>query len=157
VPPSINLRRSAIRKLVAEAAKNELLDRSVTQGIVSTQERPPIRRQGRNWLTPEQARDLLAQPEIETTEGKRDQAILAVPFGLRPAPERARGARVDAHPAARRPLVFVDLVGKGKRIRTVPIPPFVKVAIDAWTAAAGRALYFGGCVVENIRRRRRKR
>ena len=33
--------------------------------------------------------------------------------------------------------VFVDLVGKGKRIRTVPIPPFVKVVIDAWTAAAG--------------------
>ena len=33
--------------------------------------------------------------------------------------------------------MWVDLVGKGKRIRTVPIPPFVKVAIDAWTAAAG--------------------
>jgi integrase len=33
--------------------------------------------------------------------------------------------------------VFVDLMGKGKRIRTVPIPPFVKVATDAWTAAAG--------------------
>ena len=32
---------------------------------------------------------------------------------------------------------FVDLVGNGKRIRTVPIPPFVKVSIDAWTAAAG--------------------
>jgi integrase len=33
--------------------------------------------------------------------------------------------------------VFVGLVGKGKRVRTVSIPPFVKVAIDAWTAAAG--------------------
>ena len=33
--------------------------------------------------------------------------------------------------------MFIDLVGKGKRIQTVPIPPFVKVAIDAWTAAAG--------------------
>jgi hypothetical protein len=32
--------------------------------------------------------------------------------------------------------VFVDLMGKGK-IRTVAIPRFVKVAIDAWTAAAG--------------------
>jgi len=33
--------------------------------------------------------------------------------------------------------VFVDLLGKGKRIRMVPTPPFVRVAIDAWTAAAG--------------------
>ena len=51
--------------------------------------------------------------------------------------------------------MFVDLVGKGKRIRTVPIPPFVKVAIDTWTAAAGyrRAPCFGGCVAVNIRKR----
>src|SRR5262249_42859823 len=32
---SINLRLSAIRKLAAEAAENDLLDRSVAQGIVS--------------------------------------------------------------------------------------------------------------------------
>ena len=42
--------------------------------------------------------------------------------------------------------VFVDLVGKGKRIRTVPIPPFVKVAIDAWTTAHSSA-------VSSLRRR----
>jgi hypothetical protein len=51
-------------------------------------------------------------------------------FGRRPAPEQL--ASLDcAHiqqPDGR--WVFVDLVGKGKRIRTVPIPPFVKVAID---------------------------
>jgi hypothetical protein len=34
-PPSINLRLSAIRKLAAEAAENDLLDRSVAQGVVS--------------------------------------------------------------------------------------------------------------------------
>ena len=31
----------------------------------------------------------------------------------------------------------VDLVGKHGRIRTVPMPTWVKVAIDAWTSAAG--------------------
>jgi site-specific recombinase XerD len=31
--------------------------------------------------TREQARNLLAQPEIDTTEGKRDRAILAVLLG----------------------------------------------------------------------------
>ena len=33
-PASINLRLSAIRKLATEAAENDLLDRSVAQGIV---------------------------------------------------------------------------------------------------------------------------
>jgi hypothetical protein len=57
-----------------------------------------------NWLTREQARDLLAQPELDTMEGKRDRAILALTSRLRAAPERARGAQLQAHPAARRPL-----------------------------------------------------
>jgi integrase len=33
--------------------------------------------------------------------------------------------------------VIVDLVGKHGRVRTIPVPTWVKVAIDAWTAAAG--------------------
>jgi integrase len=32
---------------------------------------------------------------------------------------------------------IVDLVGKHGRVRTVPMPTWVKVAIDAWTSAAG--------------------
>ena len=35
--------------------------------------------------------------------------------------------------------VIVDLVGKGNRIRTVPIPTWVKLAIDKWQAAARRS------------------
>ena len=47
--------------------------------------------------------------------------------------------------------VLVDLVGKGRRIRTVPIPPFVKAAIDAWTAAAG---LFESPLFRPVRRRK---
>ena len=32
---------------------------------------------------------------------------------------------------------IVDLVGKHGRVRTVPVPAWTKVAIDAWTLAAG--------------------
>jgi hypothetical protein len=32
---------------------------------------------------------------------------------------------------------IVDLVGKGRRVRTVPIPHWVKQALDRWIAAAG--------------------
>jgi hypothetical protein len=31
----------------------------------------------------------------------------------------------------------VDLIGKGGHIRTVPIPEWVKAALDQWTRAAG--------------------
>jgi integrase len=34
---------------------------------------------------------------------------------------------------------IVDLVGKHGRVRTVPMPTWSKVAIDAWTSAAGIA------------------
>jgi site-specific recombinase XerD len=33
-------------------------------------------------------------------------------------------------------LAIVDLIGKGGHIRTVPIPSWVKVALDEWTTAA---------------------
>jgi integrase len=33
--------------------------------------------------------------------------------------------------------VIADLIGKRKRIRTVPIPGWTKASIDHWTAAAG--------------------
>jgi integrase len=29
--------------------------------------------------------------------------------------------------------VIADLVGKGGHVRTVPVPTWVKVAVDAWT------------------------
>jgi integrase len=33
-------------------------------------------------------------------------------------------------------LLIADLVGKAGHVRTVPIPTWVKAAVDAWTAAA---------------------
>lgn len=32
--------------------------------------------------------------------------------------------------------LFADLIGKGKHIRTVPVPALVKLTVDTWTAAA---------------------
>lgn len=150
-PASVNLRLSAIRKLADEAAENGLLDRGVAQGIVSLKGvRQPGNRAG-NWLTREQARNLLAQPDSKTLEGKRDRAILAVLLGC--ALRRSELAALQFPDIQQRDgrWVFVDLEGKGKRIRTVPIPPFVKAAIDAWTAAAKIA---EGALFRRVRERK---
>jgi integrase len=104
-----------------------------------------------NWLTREQAHELLAEPEIESIEGKRDRAILAVLLGC--ALRRSELASLECAHIQQRDgrWVFIDLRGKGRRIRTVPIPPFVKVAIDAWTAAAGLS---EGPLFRRVRRRK---
>jgi site-specific recombinase XerC len=112
-PPSINLRLSAIRKLAAEAAENDLLDRSAAQGIVSLKGVHQSGDRAGNWVTREQARDLLAQPELETIEGKQDRGILTVLLGcaLR---RRELAALACGHIQQRDGRwVFVDLVGKG--------------------------------------------
>jgi integrase len=126
---------------ILSIGQNDLLDRSVDQGIVSLK---GVRQSGDragNWLTWEQARDLLAQPEIETMEGKQDRAILAVLLGC--ALRRSELASLECGHIQQRDgrWVFVDLVGKGKRVRTVPIPPFVKVRTPArsWLMRSSRS------------------
>jgi integrase len=78
----------------------------------------------------EQKRYFVAQPGIETVEGKWDRAILAVLLDC--ALRRSELTALESRHIQQRDgrWVFIDLVGKGKSVRTVPIPPFVKVAID---------------------------
>ena len=47
------------------------------------------------------------------------------------------GLEVDEIPMRLGHWAVVDLIGKGGHIRTVPIPLWVKAALDQWTAAAG--------------------
>jgi integrase len=53
---------------------------------------------------------------------------------LRTSPRRALGPLRRVNPEEH--WVIADLVGKGGHVRTVPIPTWVKAAVDAWTAAA---------------------
>ena len=149
-PASVNLRLSALRKLAGEAAENGLLDRTIAQAITTLKGVRQAGARAGNWLTREQARDLLAQPDAKTREGLRDRAILAVLIGC--GLRRSELAALDCCHIQQRDArwVFIDLVGKGQRIRTVAIPPFVKVTIDAWSVAAG---INSGPLFRRVRRR----
>jgi len=129
---SVNLALSAIRKLATEAADNGYLDPTAAAGVerVSGVSRRGVRTG--NWLIREQAQLLIDAPDVSTLKGLRDRAILAVMVGggLRRA-EVARLVWGDVQMREAR-WVIVDLVGKGNRVRTVPIPSWVKVALDAW-------------------------
>jgi integrase len=146
-PAAVNLRLSAIRKLAREAADNGLLAPELAAGIVRV---PGIRRLGSrtgSWLTLPQAEQLIAAPAAATLKGKRDRAVLAVLIGcgLR---RRETAALTWEHFQQREGRwVILDLVGKGGRIRTVPVPSWAKAAVDVWTAAAGIA---GGLVFRSL-------
>jgi integrase len=136
-PASINLRMSAIRKLAQEAADNGLIDQTIANGVSRVH---GVKSQGvraGNWLTKSQAQSLLLAPNIETLKGLRDRAILAVMIGggLR---RSEVAALTFAHIQQRDGRwVIVDITGKGNRVRSVPIPSWVKLAIDEWTESAG--------------------
>ena len=44
--------------------------------------------------------------------------------------------KVDDFQIREEHCVIADLIGKGKHIRTVPVPSWVKRTLDAWTASA---------------------
>jgi len=91
-----------------------------------------------NWLTRAQAEALINCPDGSTLKGKRNRAVLAllVGCGLR------RGEAVSltlAHIQQRDGRwVIVDLRGKHGRVRTIPMPAWVKLAVDLWLETATR-------------------
>ncbi len=146
-PSTINLRLSAIRKLAREAADNRLIDLTLAQGIARVKGVKSAGVRTGNWLTREQAQELLNAPDTSTLKGLRDRAILAVLIGC--GLRRSEAAALTlAHVQQREGRwVIVDLRGKGNRTRTVPMPSWAKAAIDAWAEAAGIA---EGCIFRSV-------
>ena len=135
-PSTINVRLSAVRKMVGEARRAGMIGQEEAASLTDI---PNIRQKGTrlgNWLTREQAKDLLTVPDRSTLKGKRDYVILALLVGC--ALRRNELAELDVETIQQREdrWVLADLEGKGRRIRTVAIPIWVKKGIDAWVTAA---------------------
>jgi integrase len=136
---SINVRITAVRKLAVEAADNGLLAPELANGITRVKGVASKGVRLGNWLTAKQAQALLNAPDAATDKGLRDRAILAVLLGC--GLRRSEVAALTFKHIQQRDgrWCIVDLVGKHGRVRTVPMPTWVKVAIDAWALAAGIA------------------
>src|SRR6476660_871501 len=134
---SIIIRMSAIRKLATEAADNGLLAPAMADGIRRVKGVKSIGVRTGNWLSLRQAQALLSAPDVTTIKGLRDRAILAVLLGCGLRRSEVAALTMDHVQQRDGRWCIVDLIGKHGRIRTAPMPTWVKVAIDAWTTPAG--------------------
>ena len=135
-PATINLRLAAVRRLAYEAADAGLLSPELAAGIRRVK---GVRRIGirlGNWLTPEQGRRLLEHGTPSTARELRDHAMVAMLIGCGLRRAELLALSLKSIQQREEHWVIADLVGKGGHVRTVPIPAWVKTAVDAWTAAA---------------------
>jgi integrase len=70
-------------------------------------------------------------------KGKRDRAQLAVLIGCGLRRSEVSDLAFEHIQQRDGRWAIVDLHGKGKRIRTAPMPSWTKAAIDGWSLAAG--------------------
>lgn len=146
---SINQRLTAIRKLANELADNGVIDHSTAQAISRAE---GVRVEGKrlgNWLTKEQAQQLLELPNVATVKGLRDRAILAVLLGCGLRREECAGLTVGNIQQREARWVIVDLVGKRSKTRSVPMPSWCKYAIDAYMVAGA---IVDGVLFRSVRR-----
>ena len=83
-----------------------------------------------NWLSLRQAQALLNAPDITTMKGLRDRAIIAVLLGCGLLRSEVAALTMSHIQQRDGRWCIVDLHGKHRRVRTVPMPTWVKVAID---------------------------
>jgi site-specific recombinase XerD len=136
---SINVRITAVRKLAVEAADNGLLAPELANGITRVKGVASKGIRLGNWLSLKQAQSLLNAPDITTTKGLRDRAIIAVLLGC--GLRRSEVAALTLKHIQQRDgrWCIVDLVGKHGRVRTVPMRAALGDRIDGW-----RVCWIGG-------------
>jgi integrase len=136
-PATVNVRLSAMRKLVIEAQRSGMLSAGEAENLTGV---PNLRQKGirlGNWLTHEQAKELLQVPDRSKLKGKRDYVILALLVGCALRRQELANLYIEDIQMREGRWVIADLRGKGGRVRTVAVPVWVKQGINAWTTAAG--------------------
>jgi integrase len=133
---TINQHLAAVRRLANEAADAGLLSPDLAAGIARVKGVKQLGQRSGNWLTQDQSADVLRRPRGESLRAKRDYAMPAMLFGCGLRRSELPGLEVDDVQTRQGHWAIVDLIGKGGHVRTVPIPHWVKQALDEWISAA---------------------
>jgi integrase len=134
-PGTINVRMAA-RRLAYEAADCGLLSPELAAGIHRVKGVRKLGTRLGNWLPAGEASALWQHPDRETLTGKRNRAILAILLGCGLRRRELAELTTESLQKREERWAILDLVGKGRHIRTVPVPAWVKDTLDAWLSAA---------------------
>jgi len=128
---TVNQRLAAVRRLAYEAADSGLLSPELAAGIRRVKGVKQLGSRAGNWLTRNQAHLLLEKADGESLRSTRDVAMISILLGC--GLQRAELASLSKQDVQIRQghWVIVDLVGKGGHVRTVPMPTWVKSAVDS--------------------------
>ena len=128
----MNQRLAAVRALAQEAADQGLISPTEAGGIRRVRgEKSQSTRTGM-WVGKAELDRILRIPDRKTLRGKRDFAMLAVLFSTGLRRSELVGLPVAALRQQDGQWGLIDLVGKGGKLRSVPLPLWVKDAIYDW-------------------------
>jgi len=133
---TINQQLAAVRRLAHEAADSGLLSPELAAGISRVKGVKQLGFRSGNWLSADESSEVLQRAYGDSLRAKRDYAMLAMLFGCGFRRSELVGLELEEIQMRQGHWVVVDLIGKGGHIRTVPIPEWVKAALDQWTLAA---------------------
>jgi integrase len=133
---TINQRLAAVRRLAYEAADSGLLSPELAAGIRRVKGVKQLGSRSGNWLNREQAKLLLEKADGEGLRNVRDVAMIAILLGCGLRRAELASLRKEDIQVRQGHWAIVDLVGKGNHVRTVPMPIWVKGAVDRWLTAA---------------------
>ena len=138
-PSTINVRLAAVRRLAYEAADNGLLSPELAAGIRRVKGAKRLGVRIGNWLTLQQGQTLLKDAFPNNLRGTRDRAMISILLGCGLRRAEAVALTTKDLQIRENHWVIADLIGKGKHIRTVPVPNWAKASIDEWISASGIA------------------
>ena len=120
---TINLQLSAIRRLADESAESGRLSPELAIGIRRVKGVGRLGRKMGNWLARNQAQEqeLVDAASKNSLRGWRDGAMLGLLLGCKLRRSEVVGLNLDQLQSREVRWVIVNLVGKGGRLRTVPI------------------------------------
>jgi site-specific recombinase XerD len=134
---TINLHLSAIRMLADESAESGWLSPELAIGIRRVKGVKRLGRKMGNWLTRNEAQELVNANSKANLRGWRDGAMVGLLLGCGLRRSEVVGLNLDQLQSREGHCVIVNLIGKGARIRTVPVPWWAKELVDAWLQHSG--------------------
>ena len=134
---TVNQRLTAIRQFAQRAAEEGLIAREDGAEIfrIRGTKKSPIPSEGRS-LNAVESESLLSSPDPNTNKGKRDRALLAMLLGCGFRRNEIVQSRVEDIRREEGRWVLSDVVGTRGKVRTVPLPGWVKQVLDEWLKAS---------------------